>query len=195
MKKKFFIINCIMLFLTIIMYKILEYIVKLNKLVLLNWVNFVFASIFTILVFSILIQIIIFLYKIMHKSNDKTSTRILCKIGILLIVLSIGSYIFIGFVLYAFTDPEHIVEKNGKKMVAIVNSFLQVRVGYYDYINPFVRDNKLRIYEDYGNGGYDPFDSKEYNPYDSRVNSNEKITPKRTTYYNDNEEIIKEIEK
>ena len=129
----------------------------------------------------------------MHKSNDKTSTRILCKIGILLIVLSIGSYIFIGFVLYAFTDPEHIVEKNGKKMVAIVNSFLQVRVGYYDYINPFVRDNKLRIYEDYGNGGYDPFDSNEYNPYDSKVNSNEKITPKRITYYNDSGNIDKEI--
>ncbi|MDQ0150026.1 hypothetical protein ACFO6R_08415 [Eubacterium multiforme] len=195
MKKKIFIINCITLFLIIIVYKILEYILKLNKLVLLNWVNFIFVSIFTILVFSILIQIIIFLYKIMRKSNDKTSTRILCKIGISLIVLSIGIYIFIGFVLYAFTDPEHIVEKDGKKMVAVVDSFLQVKVEYYDYINPFVRDNKLRIYEDYGNGGYDPFDSKEYDPYDSKIDSNEKITPKRITYYNDNEEIIKEIEK
>ncbi|MFR9241849.1 MAG: hypothetical protein ACLVKE_14180 [Clostridium baratii] len=184
MRKKFFIINCIMLFLIIIMYKILEYIIKLNNFVLLNWVNFVFASIFTILVFSILIQIIIFLHKIMRKSNDKTSTRILCKIGISLIVLSIGVYIFIGFILYAFfTDPEHIVEKDGKKMVASVDSFLQVRVEYYDYINPFIRGNKVSIYEDYGRGGYDPFDS------------NEKITPKRITYYNDNGDVINEIEK
>lgn len=50
----------------------------------------------------------------MSKSNDKTSTRILCKIGISLIVLIIGIYIFIGFILYVFsTYPEHIVEKDG----------------------------------------------------------------------------------
>lgn len=49
MKKKFFIINCIMMFLLITVYEIPEYIIKLNDFVLLNWVNFAFASIFTII--------------------------------------------------------------------------------------------------------------------------------------------------
>lgn len=43
-------------------------------------------------------------------------------------------------------------------MVACVNSFLQVRVAYYDYVNCFVRGNQVRISEDYGSGGYDPFE-------------------------------------
>lgn len=177
MKKKLFIINCIMLFLTIIMYKILGYILNLNNLTFLNDVNFVFACIFTILLFSILIQIIIFLHKFIYKNGAKTSTRILCRLGILFIILSIGIYIFLGFILYAFTCPEHIVEKDGKKMIASVNSFLEVRVEYYDYINPFIRGNKIRIEEDYGDGGYDPFDLKE------------EIRPKRITYYNNSGEV------
>ena len=176
MKKKLFIINCIMLFLTIIVYKIFGYILNLNNLTFLNGVNFVFACIFTILLFSILIQIIIFLHKLICKSGVKTSTRILCILGILFI------YIFLGFILYAFTYPEHIVEKDGKKMIASVDSFLEVRVEYYDYINPFIRGNKIRIEEDYGDGGYDPFDSRE------------EITPKRITYFNNSGEVINEIE-
>lgn len=182
MKKKLFIINCIMLFLTIIVYKIFGYILNLNNLTFLNGVNFVFACIFTILLFSILIQIIIFLHKLICKSGVKTSIRILCILGILFIVLSISIYIFLGFILYAFTYPEHIVEKDGKKMIASVDSFLEVRVEYYDYINPFIRGNKIRIEEDYGDGGYDPFDSRE------------EITPKRITYFNNSGEVINEIE-
>lgn len=58
-------------------------------------------------------------------------------------------------------------KKDGKKMVARVNSFMKVRVEYYDYINPFVRGNKMKIEEDYGEGGYDPFEEAE------------KITPKK----------------
>ncbi|WP_300347147.1 hypothetical protein [Clostridium sp.] len=184
MKKKLLIINCIMLFLTIIVYKISEYILNLNNLAFLNWVNFVFICIFTILLFLILIQIIVFLHKLIWKSGTKTSTRILCRLGILFIVLIIGIYIFFGFILYVFTNkPEHILEKDGKKIIASVDSFFEVRVQYYDYINPFVRGNKIRIEEDYGDGGYDPFDL------------NEKIIPKRITYYNDSGDVINEIEK
>lgn len=178
-RKKFFIVNCIVLLLLVLIYIVLAYIVRLNNFSFLNVVNFTFAAIFTLLLFSILIQIIIFLYNLTYESGAKTSTRILCRLGIFFIVLSIGIYTFVGFILYAFTEPEHIVEKDGKKMVASVDSFLQVTVGYYDYINPFIRGNKIRIYEDYGNGGYDPFEQGEI------------LTPKYYIYYDDNGNIIK----
>ncbi|MDK0742059.1 hypothetical protein P7A62_10185 [Clostridium perfringens] len=48
-------------------------------------------------------------------------------------------------------------------MIASVYSFLEIRVEYYDYINLFITGNKIRIEEDYEDGGYDPFDSKEGN--------------------------------
>lgn len=59
-------------------------------------------------------------------------------------------------------------------MVAYVDSFLQVEVKYYDYINPFIRGNKIRIYEDYGSGGFDPFEKDEA------------LIPIHFTYYYDN---------
>lgn len=178
-RKKFFIINCILLFSLVLLYKASEYILRLNNLRFLNYINITVAAIFTILLFSILIQIIIFLYNITCKSDTKTSTRVLCKLGIFFIVLSIGIYIFVGFILYAFTESEHIVEKDGKKMVASVDSFLQVTVDYYDYVNPFIRGDKIRISEDYGNGGYDPFEQEGT------------LTPKHYIYYDDNGNVSK----
>lgn len=74
---------------------------------------------------------------------------------------------------------EHIVEKNGEKMVAYVNSFLQVDVNYYDYKNAVVRGKQIRINEDYANGGYDPFERekmpmvKRYIYYDKAGNITE----------------------
>lgn len=83
-------------------------------------------------------------------------------------------YLFGCIISYAFTDVEHIIEKDGKKMVAYVDSFLQVEVKYYDYINSFIRGDKIRIYEDYRSGGYDPFEKDEI------------LIPIHFTYYYDN---------
>ena len=58
-RKKFFIINCILLFSLVLLYKAFEYILRLNNLRFLNYINITVAAIFTILLFSILIQIII----------------------------------------------------------------------------------------------------------------------------------------
>lgn len=91
--------------------------------------------------------------------------------------ITVGSmvlYLFGCILLYGFTDTEHIIEKNGEKMVAYVDSFLQVEVKYYDHINSFLRGNKIRIYEDYGNGGFDPFEKDEA------------LLPINSIYYGDN---------
>lgn len=69
-------------------------------------------------------------------------------------VLVFGFY-FLIFMAFAHT-PEHVVEKNGIKMVARVNSFLDVIVDYYQYKNPLFYGKPLGQ-EWYGSGGYDPF--------------------------------------
>lgn len=65
--------------------------------------------------------------------------------------------IYIGFAVSAFMyQPEHIVVRNGVRMVASVNSFLQETVYYYEYKNIFFRGSEMIGYEDYGNGSRDP---------------------------------------
>ncbi|MDQ0150304.1 hypothetical protein ACFO6R_10905 [Eubacterium multiforme] len=180
MKKKIFIINIFLLVVWLICLKFIDYEIRLNNLMFTNISINLIASIFTVLLFSLLVQIIMYLYKFVHKRNKKLYLEIIAGLGIFLVVASMVMYLMIGFIFFAFEGPEYTVEKDGKKMVAYVNSFTHVYVEYYDYINPFVHGNKIKIGEDYGAGGYDPFKSKE------------KVMSKRITYYNDNEEIIKE---
>lgn len=100
----------------------------------------------------------------------------------MIITLIIGSIVLCLFTIFMtiFTyAPEHIIEKENKKMVAYVYSFLQVRVEYYDYVNIFMRGNQLKIEEDYGNGGYDPFERDNV------------PLPKIYRYYDDNGKVIK----
>lgn len=72
-------------------------------------------------------------------------------------VLVFGFYFFILMV-FAHT-PEHVVEKNGIKMVASVNSFLDMNVDYYAYKNPLFYGKWLG-HEWYGSGGNDPLYSE-----------------------------------
>lgn len=178
--KKMFIINCIILISLLLIYRLLEYILRGNNLTFTNPVIYTFASIFTVLLLSILVQIVIILFNIARKKTIKLSIRIISGLGVFMTTFSIVIFLILGLFAFVFSyEPEHIVEKNGKKMVACVNSFLQVNVNYYDYVNPLVRGNKLKISEDYGNGGYDPFELDE--------------TPKAKwyTYYDDNGNVIK----
>lgn len=69
----------------------------------------------------------------------------------------IFGYYFLIFTAFAHSS-EHIVEKNGIKMVAVVNSFLDKNVEYYQYINPFFYGKNLG-HEWYGSGGSDPLEA------------------------------------
>lgn len=138
-----------------------------------NFPLHIISGIFIILLFLILIQVVIIIYMAIKSEILKT---------VIIIISSISSIALIIFTTLIFTfayEPEHIVEKENKTMVAYVNSFLQVNVNYYDYVNSLVRGNKLKIDESYGRGGYDPFDM-------------DKIPlPKKYTYYDDNGEVLK----
>lgn len=58
-------------------------------------------------------------------------------------------------------DPEHVVQRDGQKMLAVVNSFLDVNVEYHAYRNAFIMGKQTLIYEYYGSGGYDPFEREQ----------------------------------
>ena len=74
------------------------------------------------------------------------------------IIVAIG----IGFLSSVFFySPEHVVERNGTRMVASVHSFLQEKVYYYEYKNVLFRGTEQIGWEDYGNGGGDPLQQKK----------------------------------
>lgn len=172
-RKKLITIKCTILIALIIIYKLLDYILRINNLAFMNSVIYIFSGICCVLIFLIMIQAIVGLYHIVKNKMLKLFIGAISSVFILVLLYS-------TFLIFAFTyEPEHIVEKDDKKMVAYVNSFLQVQVNYYDYINQVVRGNKLKIYEDYGNGGYDPFEQREM----PSVN--------RYIYYDDNGKVIK----
>ncbi len=138
---------------------------------------YIFIFIFAILIFPILGQIMNILYSIAKKRTIKLPIRII--LGLVTVTSVVFLFIY-GFMVFAFTyEPEHIIEKDGKLMVAYVDSFLDVNVIYYDYINEFVRGNRVKIYENYGGGGYDPFVRDEM----------PKV--KRYDYYDENGKVIK----
>lgn len=178
--KKQFIINCIVLIFLLSIYSISEYILSLYNLTFMYIVMYIFYFSFFILLIIILTQLMGILYTISKKQSVKLSLRFMSGIGVAAVIcFMIISFIF-GFFLFAFSyTPEHVVVKDGKQMVACVNSFLQVNVDYYDYVNKFVRGNKLKINEDYGNGGYDPFQS------------NQMPEVERYIYFDDNGEVTK----
>lgn len=172
-RRRLITVTCAILAVLIIIYKLLEYILEINNLAFMNSIVYVFSGICCVLIFSIIIQAII---GIIHIVKNKI-LKVL--IGAMSSILILGLF-SIAYVTFAFAyTPEHIVEKDDKKMVAYVSSFLQVRVNYYNYINQLVRGNKLKIYEDYGKGGYDPFE-REATP------SSDKFI-----YYDDNGKVIK----
>ena len=80
--------------------------------------------------------------------------------GILLLVsicISLG-VMGAGMFFSAFEyETEYVIERNGIHMVASVDSFLQEIVDYYEYKNAVFRGAEQIGWEDYGNGGGDPF--------------------------------------
>lgn len=87
----------------------------------------------------------------------------LCLVRNIIHLASVAGVLVLGFyffVLMAFAHTsEHVVEKNGIKMVASVNSFLDMNVDYYQYKNPIFY-GKCLGHEWYGSGGNDPLEAE-----------------------------------
>ncbi len=148
---------------------VLYFILAYFKLMFREWVYIISAIIIIIGVVAGIIQLLL-------KIKEKVLKNVLISIVIILLLLSTPIFLFWGAISYT---PEHIVKKEGKKYVAYVNGFLRTNVYYYDYKNIFVVGNQKRIEEDYGKGGFDPIKDKY------------KHSIEKTTYYDENGEIIK----
>lgn len=118
------------------------------------------------IILTILGLVIGYMQLIVSEKTSETVTTLLIIIAAIIIVFGIVFFPIIGFVAVAAHKPEHVIVKENGKYVAYVSAFLNVNVLYFDYINPIVCGNKVKIKENYGKGGYDPFDG---NHNDSRV--------------------------
>lgn len=95
------------------------------------------------------------------KAKEKST-----KICIIICVVCISAFLApIGALYIAFLPPEHIIaehslKKDKKQMVGYVRVFLRTEVDYYEYYNVFFRSKYKSIEDDYGKGGFDPFEEK-----------------------------------
>ncbi len=135
--------------------------------ILLNFLlNIVFSITFRIWVYKVivillLLGLILGIVQIIKNHTNKILKSVIIMIVVFIIVILCLIGPLLGFFTVAILDrPEHVIYKNNKKYVAVVNSFLQVNVYYYDYINPFLRGNEVKFHEYYGKGGFDPFEEK-----------------------------------
>lgn len=150
------------MFVIIGIYNLVDSIIKPKKFTFTNNVNMPYTIILIILTLVISIQVIVFLFRVAKNKALELLKRIPAGIGCTVVSLLLAVSLFLLPYCWVFGfEPEHFVTKDGKQMVAYVNSFLQVNVDYYDYKNPFVRGTRLKLEEDYGNGGYDPFEQDE----------------------------------
>ena len=159
---------------------LVEYILSLNNLSFRNSVISSASIAAIILILTLILQLQAIMLRACKNPQIRMPWRVLSGTALALSAAAAIAFSILLTVLGAFAyNPEHVVEKDGRNMVAYVNSFLQVRVEYYDYKNVLVRGSILRIEEDYGNGGYDPF-TEEHMPQ-----------VKRFIYYNEDGSVEK----
>ena len=159
----------------VVLFLLISFLLYINDIMCRQWVYYLTGIV-------VYLSSIIGIAQIARKIESKNiKSLIICTLSIL-ISLSLPIIIF----LYIFGhQPEHVVEKEGKKYVVYVNAFLDVDATYYDYINFFFRGSKPIIRESYGNGAYDPF-IEEYK-------DREPVTTYYYKYDNDGNRIYENI--
>ncbi|MBR5339241.1 MAG: hypothetical protein IK150_04065 [Lachnospiraceae bacterium] len=132
-------------------------------LILRNWVSYTLLSAtFLCLVTGVILLILLIRIKVLKV--------ILILLMSLLIAIS-PYYLFIA-VVFSY-KPEHVVDRDGEKYVAVVFAWLDTDVDYHEYENIFSYKKNIRITEWYGNGASDPLK----NGYDKRPE------PRSTTWF------------
>lgn len=130
-KKRIFIINCIVLASLVLFYFLCKIILEYNAMTFMNIVINSFISLAIILLAFILIQVVIFSYKYIKKKYRKIKKRIVGWTVISVCTISLITLLVYGSLgLFSTYKTEHIIEKDGKSMVAYVDSFMEVNVNY-----------------------------------------------------------------
>ena len=143
-----------------------------------------------VIIIIILISLIGFISGLIQQIFFFTQSK---KIAILLslfsIILLLTQFVLflpiIGFIAIFKYKPEHTTTLDNKKYVAVVNSFLNVDVDYYEYYGAFLMGTNIKVHGDFGKGGFDPIanpniaDGVIYTYYDQQG----KVTSKRSEIY------------
>ena len=135
-------------------WRLADHLCEQGGLILRNWVNDILLSTIVVcLVTGVILLILLIRIKVLKV--------ILILLTSLLIAIS-SYYLLIAVVL--FHKPEHVVDRDGEKYVAVVRAFLDTDVDYHEYENIFSYKKNIRITEWYGEGASDPLK----NGYDKR---------------------------
>ncbi len=135
-------------------WRLVSHLCEQGGLILRNWVSYTLLSAtFLCLVTGVILLILLIRVKVLK------------VFLIVLTTLLIGVASYYLFILEVFAHkPEHVVERDGGKFVAVVSAWLHTSVEYYEYENVFSYKKKVRIIEYYGDGASDPLK----NGYDKR---------------------------
>lgn len=117
----------------------------------------------------------------LYRKKGKIFRSVIIVTFIAIIIVCSLFWQTILFLLALSYTPEHVVEKDNKKYVAHVKSWLDTEVEYYDYINFFLMGKVKRIHEEYYNVGKDVLADTE-----------NEWTPSDVNYYDENGKIIKD---
>lgn len=159
-------LNVIILLATCIIYNLIEYVLNIYNMAFMHKVFYPYMAIVAALSFLLILQIIHLLYCVTKNKKFRLLIRVISGTGTAIVSLILMLSLLFAPFLYVFShQPEHIVEKDGKKMVAYVDSYLQITIYYYDYKTPFIRGKQLKIMVDGGNGGSDPYEDGGQGPH------------------------------
>lgn len=135
----------------IIIFGVLFYFINLilsyNNIEFMEWVYY---SLYSIIIIGILLGILQLILKIKSKLKKNISLGVFGIIGCIIIYVIINLFTLMH-------NPEYIIVKDNKKMVATVTMFHHTYVYYYDYINVFMKSKKAIDSEHYSTGGINPF--------------------------------------
>lgn len=161
--------------------------VSVNILInfILYLMNMRFRLWFIILILFIsIVGFIAGIFQLIYKSSDNKIKAIFISLlgfGPIVILLFLFMPIINFLAIFSY-KPEHTITLDNKKYVAVVSSFLNVDVYYYDYYGFLLMGTKVKVHGYFGKGGYDPFtnpnvsDGVEYTYYDDKG----KVKSKRT---------------
>lgn len=148
--------------------------ILINFILYLINIRFRFWVIILIILISIVGFVIGMLEQIYISSENKKKAILLSLLVIIpIMILALVFLPIIGFVSLFNYKPEHVTILDNKKYVAVVSSFINVDVDYYDYYGFLLMGTKVRVHGDFGKGGHDPFnnpniaDGVEYTYYDN----------------------------
>lgn len=142
----------------ILSYKIGGTIAVKNEYLFRRWLDILYiGNVMTLIILGAIFINIILSSKLYSKIKSGITKNALKTISTTIMVIIVIVCCLGGLFAFSFTYPEHIINKQGKKIIAKVGpSFLHTTVNFYEPINIFLMKGSIIESETY-KGGYDRY--------------------------------------